>query len=309
MIARQLTFAMHLLTIRICLQHWSLKDGLTPNMVEIEGQIAGLEIEQATPLRYAIRFNNQPSIPLNERIGQTLSISYQDLIRCTNCNRRTRKSYNNGYCFLCFRQLARCDQCIIKPEQCHFHLGTCREPDWGQRVCMQHHIVYLSYTSNIKVGITRMPNVPRRWYDQGASAALPIYQAPTRRGSGYLEVALKAYFKDKTQWRQMLSTRDCDVDLRAAIVNALSDGVIERYIADEPLFSERAPVPIYHSADVCHIEYPVDTLPPKLTAINLEKTPEYSGRLLGMKGQYLLFDTGVLNIKKYTGFYINLAIN
>ena len=154
-----------------------------------------------------------------------------------------------------------------------------------------------------------MPNVPRRWYDQGAIAALPIYQAPTRRASGYLEVVLKAYFRDKTQWRQMLSTRGCDVDLRAAIINAHNDGVIERYIEDEPLFSERAPIPLYQSADVCQIEYPADTLPPKITAVNLEKTPDYSGRLLGIKGQYLLFDTGVLNIKKYTGFHINLSID
>ena len=178
-----MTFATRLLTIRICLQLWSPIAEHDNIVVTIEGQIAGLHIEQGSPLRYALCFQDQPPIPLNERIGRTLSFSYQDLIRCTYCNRRTKKSYNNGYCFLCFRQLARCDQCIVKPEQCHFHLGTCREPDWGQRVCMQHHIVYLSYTSHIKVGITRMPNVPRRWYDQGATAALPIYQAPTRRAS------------------------------------------------------------------------------------------------------------------------------
>ena len=278
-------------------------------MTHIDGLLSGLAIQDGSPLHYRLLLDGCDPLPLNERIGQQITIRFRDLIRCQYCQRRTKKSYNNGYCFLCFRRLARCDQCIVKPETCHFHLGTCREPDWGERVCMQHHIVYLSYTSHIKVGITRAPNVPRRWYDQGALFALPIFRVATRRHSGYLEVLLKSAFHDKTQWRQMLKTSHCQVDLRAAIIDAMADGSIQHAIEQEPLFAEQMPVALYASAAPIKIDYPVSSIPDKINAVNLEKTPEFTGRLCGIKGQYLIFDTAVLNIKKHTGFHLDITFN
>jgi hypothetical protein len=69
--------------------------------------------------------------------------------------------------------------CIMKPETCHYHLGTCREPDWAQSHCFRPHIVYLANSSGVKVGITRKTQIPTRWLDQGASQALPIFEVAT----------------------------------------------------------------------------------------------------------------------------------
>jgi hypothetical protein len=64
--------------------------------------------------------------------------------------------------------------CILKPEQCHYEAGTCREPEWGLAQCFKPHYVYLANSSGIKVGITRESQIPIRWIDQGAVQALPI---------------------------------------------------------------------------------------------------------------------------------------
>ncbi|MBL97720.1 MAG: hypothetical protein CMF52_07885 [Legionellales bacterium] len=277
-------------------------------MVSFGGIVSGLDIQSDRPLRYALCFEDHETVPLNCLIGRSITVRYLDHMQCTYCKRRIKKTYNNGFCFLCFRRLARCDSCIVRPELCHFHLGTCREPDWGSRVCMQRHIVYLSFTSHVKVGITRAANVPRRWYDQGAMVALPIYQVPTRRVSGYLEVALKAYFKDKTQWRQMLQTQHCAVDLRQSIQSVIDQGALNRYIDEEPLFKDGPPVPVYSHYEPEVISYPMHDVPSPLKAINLEKTPEFTATLLGMKGQYLIFDQAVFNVKKYAGYRIECSV-
>lgn len=52
--------------------------------------------------------------------------------------------------------------------RCHYDAGTCREPSWGEQFCMTDHIVYLSNSSGVKVGITRATQLPTRWIDQGA---------------------------------------------------------------------------------------------------------------------------------------------
>lgn len=55
------------------------------------------------------------------------------------------------------------------------------------------------------------------------------------------------------------------------------------------------------------LDYPVEQYPEKVKALNLEKTPEIEGTLVGIKGQYLIFDIGVLNIRKYTGYQLTLS--
>jgi hypothetical protein len=49
--------------------------------------------------------------------------------------------------------------------------------------------------------------------------------------------------------------------------------------------------------------------PKKVKAHNLEKTPEIEGTLQGIKGQYLILDTGVINIRKYTAYDVQLAVD
>jgi hypothetical protein len=152
---------------------------------------------------------------MNELIGQEISLTFNGEITCSNCGTTTRKSYSQGYCFPCCRDLARCDLCIMKPETCHHHLGTCREPLWGLDNCFAPHIIYLANSSGVKVGITRKSNMPSRWIDQGAVQALPILEVDTRLKSGQIEVALKAFVNDKTNWRKMLKNEVDATDLVA----------------------------------------------------------------------------------------------
>jgi len=123
-------------------------------------------------------------LPLNEVIGETLTLTYHDAINCSHCGNKTKKSYSQGHCFVCMRKLAQCDMCIMKPETCHFEQGTCREPEWAEQHCMTAHYVYLANTSGLKVGITRHTQIPTRWIDQGATQALPIFKVSTRLQSG-----------------------------------------------------------------------------------------------------------------------------
>ena len=182
-------------------------------MITVSGFLRKLTIGPSQPCSYSLCLDKQAPIPLNPHLGKKILFSFKGRIQCINCHRPTKKSFNQGYCFVCFRKLAQCDHCMVKPELCHYHLGTCREPAWGQSVCMKKHIVYMSYTSDIKVGITRHTNIPSRWLDQGATLALPLFEVATRRQSGLIEVALKEYFKDRTNWRTMLKHDHYDTNL------------------------------------------------------------------------------------------------
>ena len=53
-------------------------------------------------------------------------------------------------------------------------------------------------------------------------------------------------------------------------------------------------------------DYPVLEYPAKIVSHNLDKNPDLEGRLMGIKGQYLILDCGVINIRKYTGYQAQL---
>ncbi len=137
----------------------------------------------ASPIQYQLPIDDK-LVSMNEHIGDSVSLHYSGEIHCIECGRRTNKSYNRGYCYPCFISLAACDLCIMKPETCHYHLGTCREPQWGETHCMQDHYVYFANSSGIKVGITRGTQIPTRWIDQGASQALAVFRVSNRLLSG-----------------------------------------------------------------------------------------------------------------------------
>ena len=125
------------------------------------GALDKLRAALTAPVTYAMPVG-ESEVPLNEHLGRRLRIEFLGLISCTHCGRRSKKSFGQGYCYPCFQKLARCDSCIVKPENCHFAQGTCREPEWGQQFCMTEHIVYLANSSGLKVGITRASQVPTR---------------------------------------------------------------------------------------------------------------------------------------------------
>ncbi|MEY3007553.1 MAG: hypothetical protein RI942_1895 [Pseudomonadota bacterium] len=243
-------------------------------------------------------------VELNALIGQSIKLTYAGVINCVACGRKSNKSFNQGYCFPCFRGLAQCDSCIMSPEKCHFHVGTCREPDWGEQNCMIDHFVYLANTSALKVGITRHSQIPTRWVDQGAVQALPIARVSSRRLSGLLEVAIGQSVADKTAWQTMLKGQPEAIDLYAARDSLLAQ-YEETIAALQTEFGVQA-LQTLPEAEVVEITYPVSTYPDKVKALNFDKQAVVEGRLVGIKGQYLILDCGVLNVRKFGGYHLQL---
>ena len=251
------------------------------------------------PVAYTLPLGNE-RLPVNPLLGKTLRLVYSGQIQCVGCGQLTKKSFNQGFCFRCFSTLAQCDLCIVKPELCHFAKGTCREPEWAQTHCMQPHYVYLANASGLKVGITRGNQIPTRWLDQGAVQALPVVQVQSRHHAGLVEVAFKKHISDRTDWRKMLKGEPEAHDLEAQREDlfarcetdlvSVSEGGVENSLTRLTKEAVRTFV------------YPVLTYPTRVTALNLDKTPTVEGTLLGVKGQYLIFDTGVLNVRKFAGY-------
>ncbi len=257
------------------------------------------------PVRYSLPLGEQ-TIPLNEWIGRTVSLRASGDIHCSHCGRRTRKSYSQGYCYPCFTKLPQCDLCIVSPERCHYEQGTCREPAWGEQFCMTDHIVYLANSSGLKVGITRATQLPTRWIDQGASQGLPIMRVPARQHSGLVEDLLRQQVADKTNWRTLLQGEPEPVDLaeqRDAILARAQEGLHTLH----QRFGIQAFQPLTGAASL-NIRYPVKEYSPKPKSANLDKEPVLEGTLLGIKGQYLLLDTAVINIRKYTAYTVAFSV-
>lgn len=246
----------------------------------------------------------EQELPLNPYIGGSLRLEYLGNIFCQSCGRKTKKSFSQGFCFPCMRKLAQCDMCILKPETCHFHEGTCREPEWGEENCFVPHFVYLSNTSGLKVGITRHTQIPTRWIDQGATQATIMYGVKTRRQSGYVETAFKALVADKTSWQALLKGNQPDMDLLAK-----ADELKTRFRSDVDDLAEFFPAEDIEEqvSDVVSIRYPVLEFPEKIKSHNFDKQPVVEGILMGIKGQYLIFDTGVINIRKFTSYEVRVG--
>lgn len=244
------------------------------------------------------------TLPLQPLLGKPIRIFYSGLIHCKACGRKANKSYSQGHCYPCSQRLASCDLCIMKPETCHYDLGTCREPGWGQSHCMQPHYVYLANTSGLKVGITRHTQIPTRWIDQGATEALPIFKVATRYQSGLIEEACKAHVADRTDWRKMLKGAGKSLELYT-LRDELLQKCNDHFNALKVRFGERN-LQALPDAEVTHLHYPVEVYPQKVTSLSLDKTPLIEGTLLGVKGQYLIFDIGVLNIRKFTGYEVEV---
>lgn len=266
------------------------------------GSLAKMRVEQAGPVNYFLRVGSS-QIHLNPYLGKYLRLEAKGEIRCVHCQRPTKTSFNQGYCFPCFKSLAQCDRCIMSPELCHFAQGTCREPEWGEKNCFQEHIVYLANSSGLKVGITRHNQVPVRWIDQGAVEAVPLFSAASRHLSGLLEVMLKQWVADKTNWRKMLKHELDVIDLLAEKQRLLK--LAEEQIQDlQSRYPEQ--IKILTEAAPWQFEYPALAWPKKIATHNLDKQPLVDGILQAIKGQYLIFDSGCLNVRKFTAYDVEV---
>ena len=267
-----------------------------------EGTLRKMRTELVDPVHYQLPVG-EVLIDLNSLLGQEISLVYSGRIFCIECGRKTNKSFNQGYCFPCLRRLAACDTCIVRPELCHYHEGTCREPQWGETNCMQPHVVYLANSSGLKVGITRKTQVPTRWIDQGAIQALPIVEVDTRLQSGLIETALKGTVNDKTDWRRMLKGLQTKIDLMAEWeeLRGSSDDILAEF---RSRFGPHA-IRLSEHEEPTQISYPVLRYPEKIKAHNFDKEKAVNGMLEGIKGQYLILDQGVLNIRKFAGYEVS----
>ncbi len=267
----------------------------------VKGHLRKMPAKLAEPVIYALALDDE-AVPINDFLGQRVSLSYEGVIHCVACGRKTAKSFSQGYCYPCMRSLARCDMCIMKPEQCHYHQGTCREPAWGESHCLQPHIVYLANSSGLKVGITRLSQVPTRWIDQGATQALSFCRVSSRLCSGLVEVIIKQHMADKTSWQQMLKGKPESLNLGDIAANLWKE--IEHEV--DAILQRWGPEAVHYLPEEKsqEIDYPVVEYPLKITSLNLDKTPKIEGMLQGIKGQYWLLDTGVINIRKFTGYEV-----
>lgn len=270
------------------------------------GQVEKMEARLDSPVRYVLPLGNE-RVALDQAMGKPLTLRLTGRILCVNCGRLTNKSFNQGYCYPCFQKLAQCDSCIVSPEKCHYETGTCREPVWGDHFCMQDHIVYIANSSGLKVGITRASQVPTRWIDQGATQAVAVIRTRSRQQAGYCEAMFRQHVTDRTNWRSMLKGEQEQLDLAAERDKLLQVCTTELQEIQQR-FGIHA-VSVLTGVDPVTINYPVQRLPEKLVSLDLEDLPSTEGQLLGIKGQYLIFDNGVLNIRKYTGYELELTLH
>jgi hypothetical protein len=265
-----------------------------------QGTLCKMGVEHHTPVSYRLRdaFRESPDQPLNDLLGQRLRLVKHGPLRCVDCGQTVKKHFGEGSCYRCFSTLPANDICIVKPELCHFHKpeDPCRDPAWGERTCFQPHYLYIALSSGLKVGITRQVNIPTRWIDQGASQAMPLAMLPSRFAVGRLEKALSAHFSDRTNWQRMLKHEVPPLDLAQEaerVVAAFPDEFREFLLADRPHY---------------RFDFPHQAWPAKVRSHNLEKEPQLEGTLTAIKGQYLLLDSGVINIRSHSGTGVRLEV-
>lgn len=268
------------------------------------GTLRKMRVEATAPVVYRLTdgFHDPgrraPDRELNGLLGARLELRFAGVISCLACGRATKKTFGEGYCFPCFTTLAEADACIVKPHLCHFGDANnpCRDAEFARAHCFTPHVLYASLTSSFKVGITRRANVPARWIDQGAVAAVPLAELPSRRDVGLVEHALAQRFADRTHWMKMLREERPEGDL-ATFADEVLAALAAMKVAGVLPPAERV---------VRAFTYPVRRYPDKVKSLDLEKLATVAGTLEGIKGQYLLLDAGVINLRKYAGYAVEL---
>jgi len=257
-----------------------------------EGTLSKMETEFGNPIQYYLVFESS-FLNVNQLLDKEIEISFRGY-QCLNCSKK-KKIYRQGFCYDCFYSSPAVGDWIMRPELSTAHLGIAdRDLDYETRVQLTPHVVYLALSSDVKVGVTRKTQVPTRWIDQGACQAVSIVEVPNRYLAGITEVALKDHFVDKTNWRKMLQNEVLDLDLlteKTRIFEFLPEEV-------KPYFNSELDEHLI-------LNYPVIENPKKVHGLNLDKTPNFKGKLIGIKGQYLIFHDGtVFNIRSFEGYVV-----
>lgn len=263
--------------------------------MKISGQLLKMTHKAATPIEYFLSLDEKP-VPITGQVGKEMTLRFSGTITCIECGRKIKKTYDQGYCFPCARDLPENAMCSVRPELCEHEHGNEADREFYRKYCAVDHFIYLSLTSGVKVGITRHFNIPSRWIDQGAVQALIIAKVPERLLSGKIEVALSKHMADKTNWRKMLKGEADAVDLqevRARVLQFIPQDLREYVLTDQT---------------VQNFTYPVQAVPDKISSHNLDKVGELTGVLTGIKGQYLIFEKTVINLRKYAGYHVEFML-
>ena len=263
--------------------------------MQFSGQILKMISQNGKPIQYYLNLKND-LINMNQLLGKNIYIKHIGY-QCVNCG-NDEKIYRMGFCKKCFFESPYASDTIIRPELSTAHLGIAeRDLDVEKEIQLVPHIVYLAYTGDVKVGVTRESQIPTRWIDQGATFALPIAVTENRYEAGMIEVSLKNVIADKTNWQRMLKNDVPEVNLFEQyheIKNQVNED-FQQFLVEEP--------------EVWKLDYPVLAYPEKVKSLNLKKTPEIEGVLKGIKGQYLIFeDNTVFNVRSHEGFYVKFDV-
>ena len=248
------------------------------------------------PVRYIMDFDDD-LVFLNQIIGKKIKI-HKTGYCCLSCYENLQ-IFANGFCKKCFFESPMAGDWVMKPELSKAHLEIeDRDISYEKKVQLQNHIVYLSKTSGIKVGVTRSNSMTTRWIDQGAIEAVVLIEVPNRYLAGLAEVKLKEKFSDKTNWRRMLTSNIEEED----IIN-------NKKIALDSLGSEFEEF-FKTDSEVLKFNYQIDKSIDSVKSISLKKSDDIEGILIGVKGQYLIFDdSSVFNVRSNEGYLVDISIS
>jgi hypothetical protein len=271
------------------------------SQIIFSGQLKKMRVVFDNPIKYYLE--QDTSVLLNDYVGKSIRLEFQNRIECISCKKHIKKSYHQGYCFPCTQKLAACDFCVLSPDKCHYGNGTCRDPSWADDNCMIQHYLYLANTSGVKVGLTKHTQIPTRWIDQGAVQALKFLKTTSRYQAGMIEKVFSKTLSDRTAWQSMLKKEISTINLHEIL-----DEMFIKHKSDLHKISREfsEPFEILHDEQVVNINYPYITEPIKIKSVKLDNESIISGRLQGIKGQYLLFEDKVINIRSHTGYFVKI---
>ena len=263
----------------------------------MEGVLVKMKTELNNPIRYYLTFPSM-FVRVNELIGKTITFTHTGYC-CLDCG-SNETIFRQGFCKRCFFETPTAGDWIMRPELSQAHLDIeDRDLAYEKKVQLQPHVVYLAVSSGLKVGVTRKTQVPTRWIDQGAHQTIPIVEVPNRYLAGITEVALKEHYNDKTNWRRMITQDPSQMDL-----------VAERDRALQWLPQEVNPyIKTTENDATLFLQFPLEQPPTKVKSVNLTKSKMHSGKLAGIKGQYLVFaDQSVMNVRSHEGVSVRMEV-
>lgn len=271
--------------------------------MKVSGNLRKMRTQWENPVQYYLPLydvlEEKEIVPLNELVGKTVYLTFEQQINCVITGRKIKKTYGEGMSYEAFISSPQAVESIIRPELSQAHLGIAlRDLEWEVAHDVQPHFVYLALTSGVKVGVTRAPHIPSRWIDQGAWKTIILAETPYRQAAGLIEVALKDYMSDKTDWRKMLrNEQNYEINLldEKQAVKAKVPVELQEYISRNDVVTE--------------IHYPVLNYPDKVKSLKLDKVPVIHKKLTGIKGQYWLFEDGsVINIRSHSGYFVSIEV-